>query len=473
MIKFGTDGWRGIMAEDFTFGNVRKVTQAIANYLKLNKRKEGKIKVIIGYDNRFLSDEFAKSAAQILVNNDIIALVVNNATPTPVIAYAVKDLAADGAIMITASHNPPLYNGIKFIPYYAGPALPDVTDEIMNQLSRIDKGDPKISDERTGEIIYFDPKPSYLSHLEDVVNTSLLKETKLKIVVNPMYGAGVGYLDEILSSYGIEVCAINNHRDVLFGNAMPEPREGHLDDLIDKMTEVGADLGLALDGDADRLAVVDREGYFISPNQIIYLLMKYMIEEKGYDGTVARTVATTHMIDRIASRYGIKVKETPVGFKYIGESMMIDDAFLGGEESGGLSVSGHVPEKDGILAALLVIEMMTAYMQSPTEMLINIQNEYGPVFSNRLDMKCDDSEKENIIKMLDEFDFKEIAGRKIVSRKRIDGLKLILERGAWVLIRSSGTESVFRIYAEADNKESVVNIQKDICDKLKLNYEGI
>ncbi len=468
-IKFGTDGWRGIMARDFTFDNVEKVTVAIANYLhKVRNHKD--LKVVIGYDNRFLSDQFANIVADKLNENGIDALLTDSATPTPVVAYAVKDLAADGAIMITASHNPPTYNGIKFIPHYAGPALPDVTDEIMVQIDLIDSGKAKNYIGNSGKTIIFDAKKSYVSHLKELIKTDILMSNEMKIVVNPMYGAGVNFLDKILRSFDIEVFDINNYRDVLFGNSMPEPKEGLLDDMIGTMNETDADLGIALDGDADRLAVIDKQGNFISPNQIIYLLMKYMIEEKDYSGTVARTVATTHMIDRIANKYDIKVNETPVGFKYIGQQMIEENAFIGGEESGGLSITGHVPEKDGILAALLFIEMLALYKKTPSELLAEVEVEFGTIFSNRLDLECEENEKESIITRMKQLDFTSLANKQIVSSKQVDGLKLILDDGSWVLVRPSGTEAVFRIYAEADNQESVRSIQKAMCKKLELKF---
>ena len=464
-IKFGTDGWRGIIAKDFTFDNVTLVTKAIANYLHKVQRDK---KIIIGYDNRFLSDEFAFCAAKVLVEEGIRVYMVKSATPTPVIAYTVKDLEADGAIMITASHNPPEHNGLKFIPHYAGPALPEITDQIVNELNSITQESNKEYDNE--EIVFIDPKESYFNHIKEIIDIDLIKNSNLKVVVDPMFGAGVDFLDYYLNSLGVSVTTIHNYRDVLFGGEMPEPKPELLGELILRMKQVKADLGLALDGDADRLAVADSLGNFISPNQTLSTLMKYLIDYKGYSGCVARTVATTHMLDRIGERYNIEVLETPVGFKYIGQKMIENDAFIGGEESGGLSIANHIPEKDGILAALLVVEMVARTNQSPSEKYEKLQKEFGPLYSNRLDIKCSESQKREIIDMMKDLEVDQIIDKKVVKRVEIDGLKFILEDNSWVLVRPSGTEAVFRIYAESKNNDLVKKIQKDMCKILNLNY---
>lgn len=466
-IKFGTDGWRGIIAKDFTFGNVEKVTQAIANYLhSVNRNK----RVVVGYDNRFLSDKFAHHAAKTLADNGINVFMTTSATPTPVVAYTVKKLNADGAIMITASHNPPEHNGLKFIPHYAGPALPEITDMIVKELRSLETTVEEQTTHAQAKIDFIEPRETYFNHIKSLVDLDLITGSKLRIVIDPMFGAGVDYLDSFLDSIGIKVSSIHNYRDVLFGGEMPEPKPALLKEMLMKMNQVGADLGIALDGDADRLAVADSEGNFISPNQIISLLMYYMINYKGYKGSVARTVATTHMIDNIADKYGINVLETPVGFKYIGQKMMDDNAFIGGEESGGLSIAEHVPEKDGILAALLVIEMVAKLKETPSATFSKLQYEFGPLFSNRLDISCSELKKVEIVDSMKDLSLKKVANRKVLKRIDIDGLKLILEDGSWVLVRPSGTEAVFRIYAESYSEELVKEIQKDMCKALNLNY---
>jgi len=464
-IKFCTDGWRGIIAKDFTFDNVALVTRAIANYLhNVNRDK----KVVIGYDNRFLSDEFAFCAGKVLIEQGIKVYMVKSATPTPVIAYTVKEMNADGAIMITASHNPPEHNGLKFIPHYAGPALPEITDQIVKQLQLIENDDDSKYEHE--DIIFIDPKESYFNHIKEIIDIDLIKNSGLKVVVDPMFGAGVDYLDSFLADLGVDVTTIHNYRDVLFGGEMPEPKPELLGELILRMKQFKADLGLALDGDADRLAVADKFGNFISPNQTIALLMDYMINFKGYSGCVARTVATTHMLDRIGEKNDVKVLETPVGFKYIGQKMMEESAFIGGEESGGLSIANHIPEKDGILAALLVIEMVAKIKQAPSQIFDKLQKEFGPLFSNRLDIRCGEEDKAEIISKMKSLNVDQIANRKVTEKVEVDGLKYLLEDNSWVLVRPSGTEAVFRIYAESKSNDLVKEIQKDMCRILNLDY---
>lgn len=464
-IEFGTDGWRGIMAKDFTFSNLEKVTRAIASYLHEVKRDK---KIIIGYDNRFMSDQFAYKAAEVLVDEGIDAYITVSATPTPVVAYAVKEMKADGAIMITASHNPPEHNGLKFIPYYAGPALPKITDRITEIIKLLpEKVESKC---QKGKINYIDPKDNYFNHVKTIVDIDIIAKSGLKIIIDPMYGAGVNYLDKFLESLGLEVKAINNYRDVLFGGEMPEPKPDLLGELASEIKQLGFDLGIALDGDADRLAIIDSSLNFISPNEIISLLMKYMIEVKGFGGCVARTVATTHMIDKIANKYAIEVIETPVGFKYIGQKMMVDNAFIGGEESGGVGIANHVPEKDGLLAALMTIEMIAKYKKTPTELLTKITNEFGLIYSERLDIRCSEELKKEILEEMEILEVQYLAGKKIIEKIDIDGMKFIFEDSSWVLVRPSGTEAVFRIYAEGENKEEVDNIHKAMCEKLNLDY---
>lgn len=469
-IKFGTDGWRGIIADDFTFANIRIVSQAIAKYIiGVGQTHKG---IVIGFDNRFLSDSFAKAIADIMNANGIMVYMTNEVTPTPIIAYAVHHYQAAGAVMVTASHNPPEYNGMKFIPDYAGPAFSHITDRIVSLIGDI-KGRKKIdylySDKDSAvELINCSPKKVYIEHINNIIDESVFDNNTLSIVVDPMFGAGIHVLDEILKKYNCTVYSINNYRDPLFGGSMPEPTEDNIDSLKKKMKEVDADLGFALDGDADRLAVIDKNGQFITPNQIIYMLMNYLIKSRKFNGTVARTVATTHMIDRIAERYHIKVDETPVGFKYICKSMLEQDSFIGGEESGGVSIKGHVPEKDGILASLLVVEMVLATGKYPSEIIAELQEEYGQVYSNRLDMHCSDDQKEEILYLLGKFNPDQVANKRVIKRNAIDGIKLILEDSSWVLIRPSGTESLFRIYAEGADEKSVKEIQLEICQLLKL-----
>ena len=465
-IFFGTDGWRGVMADDFTFSNVKIVAQAIANYV--NENNLGDRGIVIGYDNRFLSPEFAKVCSNILTANKIKVHLTDEATPTPVVAFAVVKYKAGGAIMITASHNPPAHNGIKFIPEYGGPAHKGITDKILEHVKNvIETG--KI-DERGSEewVRLCEPKEDYINAIHQLIDGEVIRKANLNIICNPMFGAGIGYTSKILESLGCKVKAINNHRDPLFGGSMPEPTMSNMKDLIAAMNEEKADLGLATDGDADRFGVIDSKGNYISPNQVIYLLQYYLMKTRDWKGTVARTVATTFMVDRLAEKFGMEVIETPVGFKYIADAMINKGAFLGGEESGGLSIKGHVPEKDGVLACLLIAEMVARFGKTPTEIMEDLKNEVGYLYSKRLDVKCSARAKEKVLNYLATYRPENVAGKKIVNVISIDGQKFVMEDGSWVLIRASGTEALFRIYAEGNSMEQIDQIHAQVRQDLEI-----
>lgn len=470
-IKFGTDGWRDIMAGDFTFENVKFVTQAIADYICAHGMAERG--VVIGYDNRFLSEHFARAVAEVLCGSRVRVYMTGRATPTPVTAFAVKHLQAAGAVMMTASHNPPEYNGIKFIPEYAGPALPYITDELEANVNRVvDSGrytdlryDKAVAD---GLVTDIDPFEDYISHLKTVINVEAIDRAGLKVIVDPIFGAGIGYLDRILSDAGCQVKVIHGYRDPLFGGSMPEPSAKVLTELRDLVISEKADLGLAMDGDADRFGIIDSNGTYIIPNQVLYLIYYHLINARGLKGPVARSVATTHMLDRIAAGYGFEVDETPVGFKYIGESMMKKGSILGGEESGGLSIAGHIPEKDGILAAALIAELVAVEMMPVREILGKIDARFGTLYSERLDIHTTPEKKEQVLGILKEAQPTDIAGMAVVKVLSVDGKKCVMEDGSWVLVRASGTEPLFRIYVETDSRDKLKKIQQAAKDLLGL-----
>jgi alpha-D-glucose phosphate-specific phosphoglucomutase len=473
-IKFGTDGWRAVIAEDFTFANVRCVCQAVANHLEA-RGLQGK-GVVIGYDTRFLAEKFALTAAEVLAGNGIRVFLCKKHVPTPVVAHAVAARRAGGALMLTASHNPAEYLGIKFIPDYAGPALPDDIAPIVSCLDevfasgKVNRKLLALAFER-GQVEIIEPKEDYFRHLESLLDFTVISRSGLSVVVDPMHGAGLGYLEEILARHGCRVTAIRNWRDPMFGGSLPEPTSLHLRALAAKVRETGADIGLALDGDADRLGVVDADGRFYSPNEILILFMEYLISKRGWQGVVARTVATTHMLDRIAARYGFQVVETPVGFKYIGQVMREQDAFLGGEESGGVSIRGHVPEKDGILASLLFVEMLAGTGKKPFDLLNDIYSRFGPLYSERLDLRVSEAVKGQMLENLSNWAPQELCGVPVVSISRVDGHKLILADGGWCLVRASGTEPVFRIYVEADSVQGKQALQEEVKKVLCANVK--
>jgi alpha-D-glucose phosphate-specific phosphoglucomutase len=470
-IKFGTDGWREIIANEFTFENVKYVTQAIADYVNANKMAPRG--VVIGFDNRFLSEKFAEAVAEVLCGNGIKVYMTGRATPTPVTAFAVKHLTAAGAVMLTASHNPPEYNGIKFIPEYAGPALPYITDEIEANVKRVlETGKyTEISYNKAieqGMVININPFDDYMTHLKTVINIEAIKKANLKVIVDPMFGAGIGYLDAILKEAGCQVKTIHDYRDPLFGGSMPDPSAKVLIELRDMVISEKADLGLAMDGDADRFGIIDSDGTYIIPNQVLYLVYYHLINFRGLKGPVARSVATTHTLDRIAGHYGLEVDETPVGFKYIGESMMKKGSILGGEESGGLSIIGHIPEKDGILAAALIAELVAVEKTTIREILAKLKEKFGVLSSERLDIHTTNEKKEQVLAKIKEAEPNEIAGLKVTKILSIDGKKFYLEDGSWVLIRASGTEPLFRIYVESDEPGKIKKIQNSTKELLGL-----
>lgn len=471
VIKFGTDGWRAIMAKDFTFENIKIVTQGIASYMKNTQLyKKG---IVVAYDNRFLSEQFADECARVLVGNGIKVFRFNKAAPTPVAAFAIRLMEAGGAIMITASHNPPEYNGIKFIPEYAGPALPEVTTAIEDAVNRIMDGG------RVYELDLQEALPlnlltdieidrDYSNQLLRVINPDFIREKPLRVVVDPMYGAGIGYLDRILGELGIEVKTINNYRDTLFGGSLPEPTDAILGDLKRAVQSYKADLGLALDGDGDRFGIVDRDGDFLTSNQFGSLLFDHLIRTRTFRGPVCRSIATTHMLDKIARENGLSVLETPVGFKYIGESMREKGCMMGIEESGGLTVFGHVPEKDGILACLMAVEMMAYTGKSMKEMLTDLAGQYGSVCNERIDIKTTASTQARVLADLREFQPRVFAGVKVDRFNELEGKQMLLEDGSWILIRPSGTEPLFRIYVEAASPERLQELKNEIMKQLAL-----
>lgn len=471
-IKFGTDGWRAIIARDFTFANCRVVAQGIAAYINSsNVNKKG---LVIGYDNRFMSKEFAQECARVLVGNGIKTFLLKKVSPTPVTAFAIRLKAAAGGLMITASHNPAEYNGIKYIPYYAGPALPDITDDIEEEISRVleTKKIYELDLSEAAELALYqeiEVDNEYINHILKLVQVESFKGKNIKVVTNPMYGAGVGYLDRILGELGCEVKTINNHRDVLFGGTMPEPVSSLLGDLKRAVVSYSADIGLALDGDADRFGIVDSSGSFVSANRMMYLLLDHFMNTRNWRGPICRSAGTSHMLDSVAQSNGLNVIETPIGFKYISEAMREKGCIMGCEESGGMSICGHIPEKDGILGTLLAVELLAYTGKTLQELTDEFNQKYGYSSSDRVDIKVTASDQQTILEKINSYNPKNLGGVKVASISDIDGRKIIMEDGSWALIRSSGTEPVFRIYVEADNEDQLLAIKEEVLTILEPN----
>ncbi len=461
-IKFGTSGWRAIMAEDFTFANVRRAVHGIARYVA--SQKPNGAKVIVGRDPRFLGETFCAMAAEILSSYGIAPLVIAEPAPTPTISYAVMQSKADGAINFTASHNPPEYNGIKFSTPDGAPALPEATKAIESAIAAYDQDRttqnpqaPQASKSEAkaqAQARSIDPRQTYLARLREIVDLDAIRKSCTKVVFDPMWGAARGYSDALLSEAGVAVATVHDYRDVLFGGHAPEPDDHLLEDLRRKMRETGAKIGIATDGDADRFGIVDEDGIFMQPNYIIALLFDYLVETRGWNNGVAKSVATTNLINALADKHKIELHETPVGFKYIGELIKQDKILIGGEESAGLSIRHHVPEKDGVLAGLLCCEMVAQRGQSLGKQLEATFAKVGSFYPVRENFRLTAEVKQKFTEKL-RSDPSEFCGSKVAKVVRTDGLKLVLADGSWVCYRLSGTEPVVRAYSEARSREGL------------------
>lgn len=464
-LAFGTDGWRAVVADQFTVENVRIVAQAIAQFTIAEGQEEQGI--IVGHDTRFLGRMFAEEVVRVLAANGIRADLVNEATPTPVVAFGVRHFAAGGAVMITASHNPPEYNGLKYIPDYAGPATPDITRRLEELIADVqDQGGVKtigLEEAVTRQLMqYIYLRPHYEAHLRRLIRFERLRKAGMRVVVDPMHGAGIGYLTSLLEEAGVKTTAIREYEDPLFGGDLPEPAEKHLTELSKEVVEQQASLGLANDGDADRFGVIDENGRFITANQVLVLLARHLIKNRGLTGRIVRTVATTHLLDRIAQQHGMEALETPVGFKYIGAEMRKGDVLLGGEESGGASILGHIPEKDGILINLLLAEMVAWEGKGIAEILQDAYREYGELHTTRIDVRF--REKDRWLASFLKSPPRQVGSFTVRSLDRKDGVKLLFESGDWILIRPSGTEPLLRIYCEAATAEALDKLKEAVDD---------
>ena len=443
-IKFGTSGWRAIIADDFTVGNVRRAVTGIARYVAFRKAKGAR--VIVGRDPRYMGERFVQIAADILADSGIQPLVISEPAPTPAIAYEVIRLKADGAINFTASHNPPEYSGIKFSTPDGAPALPEVTKAIESLVPAEANGTGASSAPPPIERI--DPRPAYLSRLKEIIDLPLIRKSGLKVVFDPLYGAARHYSDDLLREAGVGVQTLHDVRDVLFGGHAPEPDGELLNEMRAQMKTTGARIGIATDGDADRFGIVDEDGTFIQPNYVVGLLFDYLVETRGWKNGVGKSVVTTNMVNALADHHKVELHETPVGFKYVGELIKQDRIAIGGEESAGLSIRYHVPEKDGVLAGLLCCEAVAARKKSLKQQIGDIFNKVGSFYPQRENFRLTPEVKQKFTEKLIA-DPAEIVGRKVKQVVRTDGMKLIFDDGSWVCYRMSGTEPVVRIYSEA------------------------
>ena len=450
-IKFGTDGWRAVVGQDFNRENVAIVSNAIGKYVFDNY---GIYKtVIVGYDPRNMAKEFSMQCAQILKDKGFKVLYSDKVIPTPVLAYNAKILDAC-AVMFTASHNPPEYLGIKFIPDYAGPATSEITDEIV---SNFGKNTPSCG---VGKLIYTDFSSAYFKHIKSLIDFSKIKDLNKRIIFDGLYAASIGYFDKLLSDNGIEYDSIHMYHDINFGGGMPEPKPKFMGEMIEYVKSHKDYVGFANDGDSDRFGVINENGEYVTPNEIIAILLMHLKKHKKCSGALVKTVGVSLMLDIIAQKLGVEIIETPVGFKHVGEAMRKFSPIIAGEESGGLSIQNHIPEKDGILANLLVLEAMAYEGKSLVQLQKELHNFVGCTFINtRVDKKLEGVEE--IKPVLDKFTaLEDVAGQKIVRKDYKDGVKLYLEDNkTWILVRPSGTEPLLRIYIESDSEDKINNIK--------------
>ena len=469
-IHFGTDGWRAVISDTFTYSNLRMVAQAIADAVASDHWDKsgngGQIpdpsKIVVGFDTRFLSDRYAGEVARVLSANGFTVLLAHADAPTPAISYAVKHHNAIAAVVITASHNAPRYNGVKLKAAFGGSALPEQCRRVevyINDNEQRARG-PNLMDfdkaKEIGLIQKFNPLPVYFDHLRTLIDTDVIADEPQRLVVDSMYGSGRGVVKAFLQGTGCEVAEIRGEMNPGFGGVHPEPIAKYLGPLASAISSGMGDFGLCTDGDADRIGAMDGRGNFVDPHKIMALSLKYLVERRGMSGAVVRTVSTTRMIDRLANRYGLKVYETPVGFNHIADYMMNEDVLIGGEESGGISFKGHIPEGDGTVMGLLLVEMIAAEKKSLYEMVNDLLEDVGPAFYERSDLRLSRPvAKAEMTEFLTKQAPAEIGAEKVSEISTRDGVKYILADDSWLLIRPSGTEPVLRVYAEGRSQEMV------------------
>ncbi len=458
MIKFGTDGWRGIIADEFTFENLRIVTQALADYLRQVTAKN----VAVGFDRRFMSDMFALEAAKVLAANGLIVFLSEKPVTTPVISFTVKNLGLDAGVMITASHNPYIYNGFKLKGKYGGSATPEITAAVeklcgINPVKTVSAEDPLIK--------LFNPDGLYLNKVSSLVNIEKIENSGLKIVFDPMFGSGCGYLHSLFPAFpSSRLIEINGEANPSFGGINPEPIDQNLSRLKTMVLSEKADIGLAVDGDGDRIGAVDSNGNFVNAHQIFALLLKHLVENRGWTGTVVKTVSTTSMLEKQCSKYGLFLYETPIGFKYICELFQKEEILIGGEESGGFGFKNHIPERDGLLSALLLLELLTVTEKSLSLLLNELMTELGSHFYKRIDIHLSTEQISKLLSNLNAVLPDNYAGYPITGLNKTDGYKFFLGGHSWILFRLSGTEPLLRVYAEAPS-EKILNAILESAEK--------
>ncbi|GIV21524.1 MAG: phosphoesterase [Armatimonadota bacterium] len=451
-IRFGTDGWRGVIDEDFNEANVRLVARAVAEYL--HSAKPDGHGVLVGYDNRLKSEVFARVAAEELARCGLPAVLSESSLSSPALSFAVHHRQAQGGVMITASHNPPQFNGFKFKANYGGSALPEITEQIEAHLQRILAGE-RTAEYPPAELRTENLTTEYLQHLKTLVDMPRILDAGWKVVTDAMHGSGAGYLRTLLQGGHLQVLAIREERDTQFGGVNPEPIAPNLGLLRETVVREGADIGIALDGDADRVGAVDEQGCFVDSHRIFAIILYHLVQRRGWRGRVVKTLSTTNMIDALCRHFGLPLTVTPIGFKYICENMLQGDVLIGGEESGGIGIQHHIPERDGVLMGLMLLEAMTLSGKKLSELVQEIFELVGEHHYNRIDLHLEREEMPAARERVAQTEAREVAGLPVKAMDRMDGTKFLLENGAWLLLRASGTEPVVRVYAEASSPELV------------------
>ncbi len=463
-IQFGTDGWRAVISDTFTFANLRWVAQAIADFVHQQSQSE-RPEVVVGFDTRFLSDRYAAEVARVMAGNGILAHLTRADAPTPAVSYAIVHKQAAAGVMITASHNPPRYNGVKLKAAFGGSALPEQARQVETFLARNQQAgrDPVSMDYEQalheGLINRFDPNWPYYEHLTHLIDLDVISTGELRVITDAMYGSARKCIADMLARTRCRVREIRGEMNPGFGGIHPEPIARHLNALAAAIRAEQADLGLATDGDGDRIGAMDALGHFVDPHHIFALALQYLVERRGWRGKVIRTVSTTRMVDRLAARYGLPLVETPVGFNHIADHMLNDNVLIGGEESGGFSIHGHIPEGDGVLMGLLLLEVVSAARGPLHEMIDQLQADVGPAHYARRDLRLRQPvAKAEMVARLTDGAPSTLAGQAVVAVQSNDGVKYLLADDSWLLIRPSGTEPVLRVYAEARAPQEVIEL---------------
>ena len=457
-IRFGTDGWRALIAEDYTFENVARCARGLCDYMK--RRGTADRGLIVGYDTRFLSPEFAVTVAEVAASQGIRTLLADKSAPTPVLSYNVLHQNAGGAAIITASHNPATWNGFKFKPEYGGSATQEITDELETAIGQVRSIDTaEVSAGRNSALLkYFDPSGPYFDHVARLVDLDAIRSAGFRVVLDAMYGAGAGYLPRLLESGATTVEELHGYRNPAFpGMAQPEPIAPNLTELLARVPASGASVGIALDGDADRVGIIDESGRFVTTLDTFSLLALYLLEMKGWRGSLIKGVTASRALNKMGNIFGVEVHEVQVGFKHMGPRMDELNALMAGEESGGFAFRGHVPERDGILSGLYVLEYMAKTGKTVSQLLENLSRLVGPHFYHRRDIEFEANDRERIRNLVSKPDLDLLGDNQVVSSDSIDGRRLHFNDG-WLAMRFSGTEPLLRIYSEASSPQRVTSL---------------